>query len=160
MKVSERGTATFEAVFNSRHRPKIVTLCGSTRFTHAYERYTFQFTMRGYIVLSVGVDTKKNEYVQAVLGREITPDDKEKLDELHLRKIDLSDEIMVLNVDGYVGESTREEIAYALATRKGINWAEPFVVDQWGTKIATYEFLVQLASDEPVPEHWRENVVE
>jgi hypothetical protein len=145
-------TATYEAVFNSRHRPRIVTLCGSTRFTHAYETQQFQLALRGFIVLSAGATVKKDAYLDAVVGH-MSPEDKKRIDELHLRKIDLSDEIHVLNVDGYVGDSTREEVFYALATRKGITWLEPFVIDAWGKKIPTHEYLVQLANGSEFEDH-------
>ncbi len=49
---------------------------------------------------------------------------KEVLDELHKRKIDLSDEVFVINVDGYVGESTRSEIDYAIEHSKPVFWLE------------------------------------
>lgn len=107
--------------FNARHRPTIICLCGSTRFTHAFQLQNLQLTLRGYIVLSVGTDKKADE----LLG--ITEDQKVRLDELHLRKIDLSDMIMVLNVDGYVGESTKNEITYALKNDKGVRWLEDYV---------------------------------
>jgi hypothetical protein len=143
------SACSYEVVFKSRHRPKIVTLCGSTRFPHAYEIATLQWTVRGYIVLSAGATVKKDAYLDAVVGS-ISPEQKVMLDELHLRKIDMSDEIVVLNVDGYVGDSVREEIVYALEERKGINWIEPFVIDSFGKKIATHEYLVQLATQEQV----------
>lgn len=108
--------------FNSNNRPKIITLCGSVRFTHAYQLQQLQLSLRGWIVLTVGIDVKKAD---AFLG--MTEDDKKRLDELHLRKIDLSDAIMVLNVDGYVGQSTEDEIVYALQHEKRIDWLEPYV---------------------------------
>lgn len=138
----------FHTVFNSRHRPRIVTLCGSTRFTHAYETQQFQLALRGFIVLSAGATVKKDAYLDAVVGH-MSPEDKTRIDELHLRKIDLSDEIVVLNIDGYVGDSTREEVLYALENGKGITWVEPFVIDTWGKKIPTHEYLVQLAAIHP-----------
>ena len=52
------------------------------------------------------------------------PGTKEMLDDMHLRKIDMADEIFVINVDGYIGESTRREIAYAEKTGKKINYLE------------------------------------
>ena len=52
------------------------------------------------------------------------PGTKEMLDDMHLRKIDLADEIFVINVGGYIGESTRSEIAYAEETGKKINYLE------------------------------------
>lgn len=97
-------------------RPKIICLCGSTRFMEAFQQANLRETLAGNIVLTVGCDTK----------RCIWPKDiKEKLDELHMRKIDLADEVFVLNVGGYVGESTRNEIAYAKATGKPVNYLEP-----------------------------------
>jgi nucleoside 2-deoxyribosyltransferase len=50
---------------------------------------------------------------------------KAALDELHLRKIELADEVLVLNVNGYVGESTRREISYAEQLGKPVHWLEP-----------------------------------
>ena len=47
------------------------------------------------------------------------------IDDMHLRKIDLADEIFVINVGGYIGESTKWEIAYATKTGKKINYLEP-----------------------------------
>lgn len=58
-------------------------------------------------------------------GIVITLEQKEALDELHKRKIDLADEIMVLNVEGYIGDSTRSEIEYARSNGKPIRWLEP-----------------------------------
>ena len=52
------------------------------------------------------------------------PGTKEMLDDMHLRKIDMADEIFVINVDGYIGESTRREIAYAVKTGKKVNYLE------------------------------------
>lgn len=56
--------------------------------------------------------------------RIITPDQKEALDELHKRKIDLCDEVLVLNVGGYVGDSTRSEVEYAESIKKTVRWLE------------------------------------
>ena len=52
---------------------------------------------------------------------------KRMLDELHLRKIDLADEVMILNVNGYIGESTRNELDYAISKGKKIIFLEPFM---------------------------------
>lgn len=96
--------------------PKIVCLCGSTRFMHAFEQANLTETHKGNIVLSVGVNTKKDAEIS------LAKDTKIRLDELHKRKIDLADEIMVLNVGGYIGESTRSEIDYALQTGKPVRF--------------------------------------
>lgn len=100
-------------------KPKVVCLCGSTRFADAWKHAHREESLAGRIVLSVGV------MIHA--GDEPIRDDgpqKRALDELHLRKIDLADEVLVLNVGGYVGESTRREIAYAQAHGKPIRWLE------------------------------------
>jgi hypothetical protein len=102
------------------YRPTIVTLCGSTRLgLEAFQEANLRETLAGKIVLSIGCDTKSDDF----LG--LGPDDKARLDELHLRKIDLSDEVLILNVDGYIGKSTRRELDYARKTGKLIRWLEP-----------------------------------
>ena len=91
-------------------KPTIVCLCGSTRFGEAFRKANFDETLAGKIVLSVGCDFKSDE----ALG--LTPEDKLRLDALHLCKIDLADEVLVLNVGGYIGASTAREIAYTFAS--------------------------------------------
>lgn len=106
-----------------RPRPPIICLCGSTRFMDAFFEAGWQFTLGGYIVLSVGVckhvDTEGGHGAE-MLGQDVA----DKLDELHLRKIDLADEVCVLNVGGYIGESTRKEIEYAKSLNKPIMYLE------------------------------------
>jgi hypothetical protein len=97
--------------------PNIVCLCGSTRFKEAFELANFEETMKGSIVLSVGF------YHHASL-KQVRQEDKEKLDILHFRKIDLAHEILVLNVDGYIGYSTKREIAYALGHQTKVRFLD------------------------------------
>lgn len=99
-------------------KPKIVCLCGSTRFMDAFQSANLSETLAGNIVLSVGCNTKSD----ADIG--FTEEIKTKLDELHKRKIDLADEIFVLNVGGYIGESTRSEIEYAAKLNKPVRYLE------------------------------------
>lgn len=109
-------------------RPKIVCLCGSTRFRREFMLANHTETLAGRIVLSVGCFVHASEAEQPP-GLDLPPlteDDKVRLDELHLRKIDLADEVLVLNVGGYVGTSTRREVNYAHATGKPIRWLEHF----------------------------------
>lgn len=124
-------------------RPHIVCLCGSTRFWEQFQKSNYEETMAGHIVLSVGfyphaqrttvqVDGCMGpETVQAVIVSQhndsvgCTPEQKIALDELHKRKIDLADEILVLNIGGYFGDSTRSEIEYAKAHGKPVRWLEP-----------------------------------
>lgn len=94
-------------------RPMIVVLCGSTKFMDAFRDANEFLTLEGHIVLSVGVQTT---------GLKIDPHTKKRLDELHLRKIDLADYVLVLNMDGYIGESTRAEIDYATKIGKPLRY--------------------------------------
>ena len=104
-------------------RPKIVCLCGSTRFYETWQEVNFNETVGGKIVLSVGFFPHAVDKAHAThVG--ITPEQKIELDELHKRKIDISDEVLILNVDGYIGESTRSEIAYAIEHGKPVRYLE------------------------------------
>jgi hypothetical protein len=103
-------------------RPRIVCLCGSTRFYEAFQQANYAETMAGRIVLSVGF--YPHSKVEHGHGEGVGHDSEQKvaLDELHKRKIDLADEVLVLNVAGYVGDSTRSEIEYAHKIGKPIRW--------------------------------------
>lgn len=104
--------------------PVIVTLCGSTRFLGAFVEANLQETLDGKLVFSIGCDIRSDHEIFASMAPEERASVKAKLDELHLRKIDLSDEILVLNVGGYIGESTAREIAYARNHGKRIRYLE------------------------------------
>lgn len=91
---------------------KIVCICGSTRFLEAEREAYFQETMKGNIVLSHSGRRVKQEQV------------KDHLDKLHFCKIDMADEILVINVDGYIGESTRNEIEHAKRQGKIVRYLE------------------------------------
>lgn len=99
-------------------KPKIVCLCGSTRFYELFDQMNYKFTLEDKIVLNIGCNTKSDE------GLKLTADDKIRLDELHKRKIDLADEVFIINKDGYIGSSTRSEIEYALRLDKPITYLE------------------------------------
>lgn len=115
---TDDGDVTPPEVDSRPVRPRIVCLCGSTRFMDAFQAANLRLTLEGKIVLSVGCNTKSD----ASLG--LAPDAKKRLDELHLRKIDLADEVLVLNVGGYIGESTRREITYAILEGKTVKYLE------------------------------------
>jgi len=99
---------------------RVVTLCGSTRFKDAFERAQKELTLQGYIVISVGLFGHADQEYE----KRITDDVKIMLDDMHKRKIDMSDEIYVINVEGYIGESTASEIAYANTTNKMVRYLE------------------------------------
>lgn len=81
----------------------------------------WDLTLQGYIVLTVGVCKHADDHGAEALGQDVA----DRLDELHLRKIDLADWVMVLNVGGYIGDSTRREIEHAKATGKQLMYLEP-----------------------------------
>lgn len=97
--------------------PEVVCLCGSTRFKEEYRAMSRKFEIDGKIVLSVGFFGHADDV-------EMTSEEKRKVDALHKRKIELADRIYVINVGGYVGESTRSEIAYAAELDKDITFLE------------------------------------
>lgn len=108
----------FRRLMERPPRPEVVVLCGSTRFSEAWVKARYDLTLEGKIVLTIGCDTKSDE------GLGITPEQKEALDELHKRKIDMADRVFVLNVGGYIGASTRSEIEYAEWFEKPIDYLE------------------------------------
>lgn len=126
--------------------PRKVCLCGSTRFCDdryrnsngmtPWQQAMYDETLAGRIVLTIGVDFRSD----AALG--LNAVDKVSLDDLHLRKIDDANEILVLNVvvDGedYVGESTDREIRYALAQGKFIRWLNPDAIPERYREMLTY----------------------
>jgi hypothetical protein len=107
------------------NRPTIVCLCGSTRFKKMFDQMNLEFTLQGKIVLSIGCASKSDAELFGSLGPSEWDDTKEKLDLLHLQKIKLADEVFIINVGGYIGESTSREIAYAAAHGKSILYLEP-----------------------------------
>lgn len=98
------------------NRPEIVCLCGSTRFRAEFTQVNAELTAAGSIVLAPGVFAHD--------GDPMTDSAKVVLDELHKRKIDMADRVLVLNVGGYIGSSTRGEIDYALAHGKPVDYLE------------------------------------
>lgn len=91
---------------------KVITLCGSTRFKEQYIEAQKRLTLEGNIVISVGLFGHSGD------DEVWTEGTKAMLDDMHKRKIDMADEIFVINVGGYIGRSTQNEIIYAKS--KGI----------------------------------------
>ena len=105
-------------------RPRIVCLCGSVRFLEAFDRASLAETLAGRIVLSVGSHRMRDEDALTHLNAVERAEALARLAELHRRKIDLADELLVINVGGYVGESTRSETEYARQQGKPVRWLE------------------------------------
>ena len=97
---------------------KVITLCGSTRFKDEFLEVQKRLTLEGNIVISVGLFGHSGD------DEVWTPGTKEMLDNMHKRKIDMADGIFVINVGGYIGESTRSEIDYAIRNGKTVEYLE------------------------------------
>ncbi|MDQ0901186.1 hypothetical protein [Paenibacillus sp. V4I7] len=94
---------------------RVITLCGSTKFKEQFEQANAYLTLQGNIVISVAFFEQSD-------GFKITEEQAELLGNMHFRKIDISDEIFVIDVDGYIGNSTRREIQYAEEKGKAIRY--------------------------------------
>ena len=102
---------------------KTITLCGSTRFKKYFEHANAHLTKKGFLVFSCAIWGHS--------GDEITEEEKNHLDEVHLSKIDKSDIVFVVDIDHYIGASTKKEIEYAKS--KGIEvirWSSPASLDK------------------------------
>lgn len=97
---------------------KVITLCGSTKFKDEFLQQQKRLTLEGNIVISVGMFGHAGD--QEVWSEGV----KEMLDDMHKRKIDMADEIFVINVGRYIGSSTKSEIAYAQSTGKAVRYLE------------------------------------
>ena len=104
---------------------KVITLCGSTKFKEEFMKVQKDLTLKGNIVISVGLfgHSGDNEVWENMSEGELTKT-KVMLDDMHKRKIDLADEIFVINKNSYIGESTKSEIEYAIKTGKKVNYME------------------------------------
>lgn len=98
------------------NKRKVVTLCGSVRFWDKIQEMYEKLELENeYAVIGI---------TPHVMNRDFIEHEEDLLDELHRIKIDLSDAIFVVNVDGYIGKSTREEIEYAKQKGKEILYLE------------------------------------
>ena len=105
---------------------KVITLCGSTRFKEAFMEAQKRLTLEENIVISVGLfGHSGDDEVWDGMDEGMLSKTKEMLDDMHKRKIDMADEIYVINVGGYIGDSTRSEIKYAQAAGKDVHYLEP-----------------------------------
>lgn len=104
---------------------KVITLCGSTRFKDEFIKAQKDLTLQGNIVISVGLFGHSGD------NEVWTDDTKEMLDDMHKRKIDMADEIFVINVSGYIGESTKSEIEYAKRNGKIVRYLQEVDNGRW-----------------------------
>ena len=123
--VNDDGFATKENIEKYKLREKeyilnkckVITLCGSIKFKEEFLKVQEKLTLEGNIVLT-------HSFFYTIKKEEITDETKKMLDKIHRQKIDMSDEILVINVDGYIGESTKSEIEYALKNGKIVKYLE------------------------------------
>ena len=102
---------------------KVITLCGSTRFKEQFMEAQKRLTLEGNIVISVGLfGHAGDQEVWDGMDEGTLSKTKEMLDDMHKRKIDMADEIYVINVGGYIGDSTRSEIQYAEEHGKNVRY--------------------------------------
>lgn len=104
-------------------KPPIVCICGSTLFIELMAVLAWEFEKRRTIALSCHLLPASYTTTEHHVGEEEGA--AENLDELHLRKIDLADSVLIVNKNGYIGSSTQNEIAYAIATGKPLEFHQP-----------------------------------
>jgi len=98
--------------------PPIICLCGSTKFKDRFLKLNALFTLKGWVVVTVGMFGHADS---VKLSRE----NKAVVDVLHFAKIDMAEVVYIINTNGYIGESTEREIAYARMRGKQIVYDEP-----------------------------------
>lgn len=101
---------------------RVITLCGSSRFRKDFIEVEKYLTSRGYIVITPSLYEHDGD-TKYFYGTNL----KETFDEMQKQKIDMADEIMIINIDRYIGPSTREQINYAKSIGKPVHYLEPFI---------------------------------
>jgi hypothetical protein len=99
---------------------KVVTLCGSARFETEFAEVNQRLTMQGYVVISLGMFSLPDlpDYDWTADSSDL----RGRLGRLHLQKIRMADEVYIVDPGGYLGESTRREIAYAESLGKPVRY--------------------------------------
>ena len=107
----------------------VITLCGSTKFTKEMLIKQWELTKQGHIVLGWCIipDLYSRDSHHVAEEENV----EEIMDSVHKKKIDMSDYIVVINVNDYIGESTKSEILHALKTRKDVRYAYPHTQREW-----------------------------
>ena len=111
---------------------EFICICGSTRHKNKIQEIQRELTLKGYIVLGMHLFSQYE-------GLKLSKDQIDILKEKHKLKIDLSDSIYVVNPDGYIGQSTKEEIEYAISKGKKIMSLEPIEIPTSVVSIKEYD---------------------
>lgn len=127
-----------------RKKYPVVTLCGSTRFKEEFYQVQKELTLRGMIVISVGLfgHSGDKEVWEGMADNSITAT-KQMLDDMHKEKIDMADEIFVVNPGGYIGTSTWSEICYARMVGKHINSLCPIDMIEIDIKVDEHKRMAE-----------------
>lgn len=109
---------------------KVITLCGSTTFEAEFAELNQRLTMEGCVVISLGMFSLPDlpDYDWTADRSDL----KGRLGRVHFQKIRMADEVYIVDPGGYVGESTRREIAYAESLGKAVRYLSREHVDQLG----------------------------
>lgn len=138
--IDYRESVEHKPMSGPQGRPTIVCLCGSTRFSQAYRKANLEETLAGKIVLTIGCDMRTDAELFEGKTQEELIEIKRKLDDLHLWKISLSDEVLILNIGNYIGNSTARELEHARSLGKKIRfWEETILIDTKDTIFAEGE---------------------
>lgn len=99
---------------------KVITLCGSTRFEAEFAEVNQRLTMEGCVVISLGMFSLPDlpDYDWTVDSADL----KGRLGGVHFQKVRMADEVYIVDPGGYLGESTRREIAYAESLGKPVRY--------------------------------------
>lgn len=106
------------------NKPKVICLCGSTRFLSEFHRLNGEYTLRGCVVLSIGFDQRTDTDRFGKMNEYELAQTKARLDVLHYQKIEMADVVVIINKGGYIGESTMREMFYAESCCKEIRFLE------------------------------------
>ena len=119
------------------NNPKIVVLCGSSKFVDIMAVAEW-FIERDELAITMGLNLLPQWYPDVPADHLAEHEGcAEVMDELHLRKIDLADEIFVVDWDGYIGKSTANEIEYAKKTGKRIRYFSEDIIGRNACKLIT-----------------------
>ena len=94
---------------------KIVTLCGSMRFAKQMQE------------IALRLEAEQGDCVLTPVGEKIAHPSQREIENLaqaHFKKIDMSDAVYIVNIDGYIGESVSRELRYAQEHNKEIIYHE------------------------------------
>ena len=102
------------AITNKDFKRKVITFCGSSRFRELFHKLASEYTLMGWIVLMP----------HCYYENDSRPDLKDLLVDIHRDMIKMSDAVLIVNKNGYIGKSTEEEIKFAKALYKEIKYYE------------------------------------